>query len=130
MYIILLLLQAISSILSGVLGFTPIELHGLRLVIHRKPKNITIANPGGMRISVDDAVFGGISDPRNVILLKLFGMINVAERGGTGVSGIYHVWKEEGWKTPVLEEQFNPDRTILTLTLSPQENGNVASYPL
>ena len=79
-----------------------------------------------MRISVDDAVFGGISDPRNVTLLKMFGMINVAERGGTGVSGIYHVWKEEGWKTPVLEEQFNPDRTILTLVLSPHENGNVA----
>jgi predicted HTH transcriptional regulator len=96
------------------------------LVIHRRLKNITIANPGGMRISVDDAVFGGISDPRNVTLLKLFGMINVAERGGTGVSGIYHVWKEEGWKTPILEEHFNPGRTILTLNLSPQENGNVA----
>ena len=96
------------------------------LVIHRRPKNITIANPGGMRISVDDAVFGGISDPRNVTLLKMFGMINIVERGGTGVSGIYHVWKEEGWKTPVLEEQFNPDRTILTLDLSPQATSNVA----
>ena len=96
------------------------------LVIHRRPKHITIANPGAMRISIDDAVFGGISDPRNVTLLKMFGMINVAERAGTGISGIYHVWKEEGWQTPVLEEQFNPDRTILTLALSPQENGNVA----
>jgi len=98
----------------------------LGLVIHRRPMSVTIANPGGMRISVDDAVFGGISDPRNVTLIKFFGMINVAERGGTGVSGIYHVWKEQGWKTPVLEEQFNPDRTTLSLDLSPHDNGNVA----
>ena len=87
------------------------------LVIHRRLNQITIANPGGMRISVDDAVFGGISDPRNVTLLKMFGMINVAERAGTGLSGIYHVWKTEGWKTPVLKEQFDPDRTILSLDL-------------
>ena len=48
------------------------------LVIHRGLQRITIANPGGLRISVDDAVSGGISDPRNVTLLKLFGMINLA----------------------------------------------------
>jgi len=96
------------------------------LVIHRWPRRVTVANPGGMRISVDDAVFGGISDPRNVTLLKMFGMINVAERAGTGISSIYHVWREEGWKSPVLEEQFNPDRTVLSLDLSPQENEKVA----
>jgi len=85
------------------------------LVIHRRPQLITIANPGGMRVSVSDAIFGGISDPRNVALLKMFGMINVAERGGLGVSSIYYAWNECGWKEPALIEQFNPDRTILSL---------------
>ena len=96
------------------------------LVIHRYPGKVTIANPGGLRISVDDAVFGGISDPRNVTLLKLFGMINVAERAGTGISGIYATWENENWETPVLKEQFNPDRTVLSLTLSPQGGDKVA----
>jgi len=50
--------------------------------------------------------------------LKLFGMINFAERAGTGVSGIYAAWEKEGWKAPILEEQFNPDRTVLSLVLS------------
>ena len=90
------------------------------LVIHKRPDVITIANPGGMRVGIDDAVFGGISDPRNVTILKMFGMINVAERSGMGVSSIYSIWKEKGWKPPVLEEQFNPDRTTLTLTFHPQ----------
>jgi predicted HTH transcriptional regulator len=75
---------------------------------------------------VEDAVFGGISDPRNITLIKLFGMVNLAERAGTGVSGIYAAWAAEGWKAPVLEEQFNPDRTVLSLDLSPQNGDKTA----
>ena len=94
------------------------------LVIHRIPRCVTIANPGGLRVSMDDAVFGGISDPRNVTLLKLFGMINVAERAGTGLSGIYAVWEKEGWQAPTLEEKFGPDRTVLCMELPPQSGDN------
>jgi predicted HTH transcriptional regulator len=53
-------------------------------------------------------------------------MINFAERAGTGVSGIYAAWEKEGWKAPVLEEQFNPDRTVLSLDLSPHNGDKVA----
>jgi predicted HTH transcriptional regulator len=44
------------------------------LVIHRRPQNITIANPGCLRVSVSDAVMGGFSDPRNITLIKLFNL--------------------------------------------------------
>lgn len=27
----------------------------------------------------------------------------------------YIIWSDEGWKEPVIEERFDPDRTILTL---------------
>jgi predicted HTH transcriptional regulator len=87
------------------------------LVIHRSPRQITISNPGGLRVSIDDAIFGGISDPRNAALIKLSGMINIAERAGTGVSGIFSVWESEGFERPLLQEQFNPDRTVLSLSL-------------
>jgi predicted HTH transcriptional regulator len=53
-------------------------------------------------------------------------MLNVGERAGSGIPNIYHVWKEQGWQEPVLEERFNPDRTILSLVLSQQENKKVA----
>jgi len=88
------------------------------LVIHRRPHILTIANPGNMRVSVSDAVSGGFSDPRNTTLVKMFNLINVGDRAGTGLSTIYSVWKDEGWIEPLLEEQFNPDRTVLTLVLS------------
>ena len=87
------------------------------VVIHRSLGEISYANPGVMRISVSDALTGGISDPRNVVLVKLFNLINIGERAGSGIPSIYSTWKEQGWKDPELKVQYNPDRTILTLTM-------------
>ncbi|WP_044975170.1 ATP-binding protein [Ruminococcus sp. HUN007] len=58
---------------------------------------------------------GGISDPRNKTLMKMFNMIGIGERAGSGIPDIYQVWENEGWKLPVVEERYNPDRTILLL---------------
>ena len=94
------------------------------LVIQRSPQKITIANPGALRVNVGDAIVGGISDPRNITLVKLFNLLGVGERAGSGIPNIFSVWKNQGWPEPVLEEQFSPDRTILTLCLSPQDVGH------
>jgi predicted HTH transcriptional regulator len=87
------------------------------LVIHRRPNMITIVNPGSMRISIEDAVLGGLSDPRNQTLIKLFNLIDIGERSGSGLPDIYAIWRAMRWPEPILEEQFNPDRTILSLVL-------------
>lgn len=63
---------------------------------------------------------GGISDPRNKTLMKLFNLINIGERAGSGVPDIFSVWKEVGWEEPTVEEQYSPDRTILILPLTPK----------
>lgn len=44
-------------------------------------------------------------------------LINIGERAGSGVPDIYAVWENEGWSQPIVEEQYGPDRTILTLPL-------------
>jgi len=43
----------------------------------------------------------------------------MGERAGSDRPSIYSVWEKQGWNPPVLEEQFNPDRTTLSLVLSP-----------
>jgi predicted HTH transcriptional regulator len=96
------------------------------LVVHRYPNQITFANPGGLRISIEDAVLGGLSDPRNVTLIKLFNLIDIGERAGSGLANIYAVWRSLKWSEPVLLEQFNPDRTVLSLALSQQRSDKVA----
>ena len=48
--------------------------------------------------------------------MKMFNMIGIGERAGSGVPDIFAVWESQGWKAPEVEEQYNPDRTILTLS--------------
>ena len=59
---------------------------------------------------------GGESDPRNKALMKMFNLINIGERAGSGVPNIFNVWADEGWEEPIIEERFDPDRTVLTLS--------------
>ena len=47
--------------------------------------------------------------------MKMFNLINIVERSGSGVPNIFNTWNDQGWKEPVIEERFDPDRTTLTL---------------
>lgn len=88
------------------------------LVIQRLPNQIRIANPGAFRVDVREALAGGVSDPRNAVLIRLFRLIG-AGGGQGGLSGIRAVWQSQGWQAPQIVESFGPDRTILTLPLRP-----------
>lgn len=97
------------------------------VVITKQPKLITMANPGNMRIELDAAVSGGVSDPRNSMLLKMFNFIDIGERAGSGIPNIYSVWRTKGWASPHYAELTNPDRTVLSLPLSSIKIGDKKS---
>lgn len=59
---------------------------------------------------------GGISDPRNKALMKMFNLIGIGERAGSGFPDIYSVWEQQGWKQPEVIEEYGLDRTILKLS--------------
>ena len=69
----------------------------------------------------DQMLRGGISDPRNKAIMKMLNLISIGERAGSGVPDIYSVWENKGWNSPVVEEQYGPDRTILTLVFAPKQ---------
>ena len=48
--------------------------------------------------------------------MKMFNLINIGEHAGSGVPNIFNVWEDEGWEEPVIEERFDPDRTVLSLS--------------
>ena len=89
------------------------------LVILKKRGLITMSNPGDFRIEVADARAGGLSDPRNGVMMKMFNLIDVGERAGSGIPSILYVWKQQGWAEPAITQTFNPNRIILSLPLSP-----------
>lgn len=87
------------------------------LVIKRKSNEITFENPGGFRVPIDLAISGGVSDPRNSVLMKMFNLLNIGERAGSGVPNIFNVWKRENLGVPQYEETMDYSRTKLTLPI-------------
>ena len=103
--------EALANCLTNTDFFVP-----RGVVIRKNTDRIIMENPGYIRTGKDQMLKGGISDPRNKALMKMFNIIGIGERAGSGVPDIYDVWETQGWETPVVEEQYNPDRTILTLS--------------
>lgn len=91
------------------------------VVVTLHPDRIVLANPGYSRTGKIQMKLGGISDPRNRGLMKMFNLIDIGERAGSGIPMIMNSWHDEGMVDPILEEQFDPDRTILTLSLEKKQ---------
>lgn len=81
-----------------------------------------MSNPGNFRIEIDAAKSGGVSDPRNSTMLKMFNLIDIGERAGSGIPNIFRVWRTQGWAAPVISESFEPDRIVLSLTLKKSDD--------
>ena len=86
------------------------------IVIRKDADSIVMENPGSIRTGKAQMLKGGISDPRNKALMKMFNLIGIGERAGSGVPDIYSVWEQQGWKQPEVIEEYCPDRTILKLS--------------
>ena len=86
------------------------------IVIRKDADSIVMENPGSIRTGKAQMLKGGISDPRNKALMKMFNLIGIGERAGSGVPDIYSVWEQQGWKQPEVIEKYGPDRTILKLS--------------
>ena len=94
---------------------------GWSVVIEKYPDRIIMANPGTIITGKKQMLKGGISQPRNKGLFKMFNLIGLGEHAGSGVPDIFKAWHDIGLEKPIVEERFGngePDRTILTLPLS------------
>lgn len=93
-------------------------------------------NPGTFRVDVEAAKSGGISDPRNAALVKMFNLLNIGDSDGDGLSHIYALWQQMGWEYPTIQEHFSPECTELILKMKKNadhkhiahsSDGNIAS---
>jgi len=95
------------------------------LIVRNKSDELVFENPGGFRISLDEAKSGGTSAPRNSVILKMFNLLDIGERTGSGIPRITESWREEFSAVPEYMVQYNPDRAILTMQLPNEANGTV-----
>lgn len=94
------------------------------ILVVKKGKELTISNPGTIRVTKEEFYAGGNSDPRNPNILKMFGFVNVGERAGSGVDKIMTAWAEQKWKKPEFDFSERSDRVTLKL-----EVGQVVYIP-
>lgn len=107
---------ALRGALINCLVHADYSLPGGIVILHELDK-ITLSNPGTIRTGKSQMILGGLSDPRNPVLMMMFNLIRLGERAGNGVSDIYAVWREQHWQMPVFRESTNPFRVELTLPL-------------
>ena len=76
-------------------------------VIKKYKDRLSFENPGTFRISLKEAIDGGMSDPRNATLLKMFSMIDIGERAGSGIPGVFSVMEQRVWNgARILSKSF------------------------
>ncbi|EOR28075.1 putative transcriptional regulator [Clostridium sartagoforme AAU1] len=95
------------------------------IVIEKGKTYFKFSNPGNLRITREEALKGGISDPRNESIFKMFNLLGIGERAGSGLENIQLAWKEQEWLAPDLEELYDPDRIILilrTISMLPEQS--------
>ena len=79
---------------------------------------IELVNPGCFRVGVKQAYAGGTSDARNKTVLKMFSLIKVGERAGSGVPNMVDQWMSCGYGRPELSEEVDPEVSTTWLPLS------------
>jgi predicted HTH transcriptional regulator len=69
----------------------------------------------------------GVSDPRNPTIFKMFALIDIGERSGSGVFNLVTLWSKMGWESPFLESNFETERSVLHIpvVIEDEENDNV-----
>jgi ATP-dependent DNA helicase RecG len=89
----------------------------MSILVVKRPDLFGFRNPGTMRLPLEDALSGGMSDCRNRNLQKMFQLAGLGEQAGSGIPKIYRNWKGQHWRAPDLTERIEPDQTILTMRM-------------
>lgn len=91
------------------------------VVIVKNEEGLQLANPGNIRIGLKEALAGGVSDPRNMTLLKMFSLVDIGERAGSGIPGFMHTWTYWVEKEPAFAISSNPERTHLVIPATAED---------
>ncbi len=85
--------------------------------IVKRRDRIEFLNPGRLRISLHQLYAGGVSDPRNPSMLKMFQLLGLGEKSGSGMPKILRAWHEQSWLTPLVSENLDLEMTLMTLPI-------------
>lgn len=86
-------------------------------VVTRYDNQVVFSNAGTPLVATDVAMAGGTSMTRNPSLMKMFNLIDIGERAGSGFDTMRKGAAWAGARDPQLTESFAPDKTSLVVWL-------------
>ncbi|MEL4895788.1 ATP-binding protein [Crocosphaera sp. Alani8] len=86
-------------------------------MIIKKLNAYMFLNTGRLRIPLQKLYEGGLSDPRNPNLQKMFQMLGLGEKAGSGFGKILRAWKEQQWLIPLVSEELDIEVTSVMLPM-------------
>jgi len=89
------------------------------VVIRVNRNTVEVSNPGTFRVPLPEAIDGGVSDPRNCQIMKMFSLIGLAERVGSGLFTIFELERGGAIWYVEISESYNPSRVTVKFDLSP-----------
>lgn len=114
------LLEALQETLQNCL--VNADYHGVGgVVIVKNNRRISVSNPGGFRINLADAKNGGVSDPRNGALARMFHMLHLGDGSGDGILKMFRTKNGRRMLIPQITESFAPERITVTFELSEEK---------
>lgn len=90
---------------------------GSQVKVQLDPNSLTVTNSGTFLIDREVAIAGGVSQHRNPTLAKIFTLVGVVDRAGSGLNAIYRTWSKYFATEPMIDETYIPDEVCLTLPL-------------
>lgn len=88
------------------------------LTVIKRKDTFIFTNPGRLRISREQLYQGGVSDPRNPNLQKMFQMLGLGEKAGSGFQKILRAWREQHWMMPFVAENLEMEMTRVWLPVA------------
>lgn len=80
-----------------------------------EPDQLVVSNTGTFLVDRDVALAGGVTQARNPTLMKIFLLIGLVDRAGSGLETIYKTWAEYFERHPDLAETHRPDEVRIAL---------------
>ena len=82
---------------------------------------IVISNPGSMLVSIEEFYEGQHSVCRNPLIQKMFVLIGVGEKAGSGADVIVKGWEKQKWLKPQIHQCEDPERVEIELRIEGEE---------
>ncbi|WP_019498368.1 ATP-binding protein [Pseudanabaena sp. PCC 6802] len=87
------------------------------LWILKQADSFIFSNPGRLRVPIQQLYEGGVTDPRNPNLQKMFQMLGLGEKAGSGFQKILRAWQEQQWLIPLVSEKLDLELTTVFLPM-------------